>query len=123
MERPAYGNCSGETEASFRLNVSTNMSRNKRKRDDTMGSRYVSIWFRYLSTDWFTLRQPQLKTLPFVLRTSSHGRMIITAVNAMAKSKGIQTGMALADARALHPELEVQDDKPDLIDRLLHRLA
>lgn len=88
-----------------------------------MANRYVSIWFRYLSTDWFSLRQPHLKSLPFVLRTPSHGRMIITAANAVAKSKGIHIGMALADARALHPELEIQDDKPDLIDKLLARIA
>ena len=31
--------------------------------------------------------------------------------------------MALADARALYPDLEVQDDKTDLIDKLLNRLA
>lgn len=88
-----------------------------------MANRYVSIWFRYLSTDWFSLRQPQLKSLPFVLRTPVHGRMIVTAVNAVAQSKGIHIGMTLADARALHPELEIHDDKPELIDKLLARIA
>jgi protein ImuB len=86
-------------------------------------ARYVSIWFRYLNTDWFSLHQPQLKKVPFVLRTSSHGRMIVTSVNAMAEKKDISIGMALADARAILPELEVQDDKPDLPHRLLKRLA
>lgn len=88
-----------------------------------MGKRYVSIWFRHLPTDWFTLRQPELKNVPLVLRASSHGRMIITAANLNARKKGISNGMALADARAIVPELEVLDDKPDLIDRLLRRLA
>jgi len=88
-----------------------------------MAQRFVSIWFRHLTTDWFTLRQPPLKKLPFVLRAPSHGRMVITAVNAVALAKGIDTGMVLADARALIPNLEVQDDKPDLIDKLLKRLA
>lgn len=88
-----------------------------------MEKRYVSIWFRHLTTDWFTLRQPHLKTIPFVLRTSVHGRMIITGANAVAESKGISTGMVLADARAIIPTLEVRDDKPDLISRLLKRLA
>jgi protein ImuB len=88
-----------------------------------MEKRYVSIWFRHLATDWFTLRQPHLKNLPFVLRTSVRGRMVITAANAEAELRGITTGMVLADARALFPTLQVQDDKPDLIGRLLKRLA
>jgi protein ImuB len=88
-----------------------------------MQKRFVSIWFRNLSTDWFSLRQPALKHVPFVLRTPSHGRMIISAANAAAVQKGISIGMVLADARALIPDLEVQDDKPDLIEKLLKRLA
>ncbi|HMI66587.1 MAG TPA: DNA polymerase Y family protein [Cyclobacteriaceae bacterium] len=88
-----------------------------------MATRFVSIWFRHLTTDWFTLRQPNLKELPFVLRASSHGRMIITASNAKAEQKGINRGMVLADARAIIPDLEVLDDKPDLADKLLRRLA
>lgn len=88
-----------------------------------MARRYVSIWFRYLTTDWFTLRQPQLKTLPFVLRASEHGRMIITAANAIAEQQGIVRGMVLADARAMIPSLQVLDDKPDLANKLINRLA
>ncbi|MEO5978045.1 MAG: DNA polymerase Y family protein [Chryseolinea sp.] len=88
-----------------------------------MGKRFLSIWFRHLTTDWFALRKPNLKSLPFVLRTSVHGRMVITAANAIAESNGINCGMVLADARAILPELEVQDDKPDLIEKLLRRIA
>ena len=88
-----------------------------------MSKRYVSIWLRHLATDWFALRQPLLKTLPFVLRSPSHGRMVITAANAIAVSKGIHQGMVLADARAILPDLVVQDDKPDLREKLLKRLA
>lgn len=88
-----------------------------------MVKRFVSIWFRHLTTDWFTLRQPRLKNLPFVLRAPSHGRMIITATNAVAEMKGIRTGMVLADARAIIPELEVIDDQPDLSEKLLKRIA
>jgi protein ImuB len=88
-----------------------------------MEKRFVSIFFRHLTTDWFALRQPHLKKLPFVLRTSSHGRMVITAANAVANQKDIHKGMVLADARAIVPALEVQDDKPDLIIKLLTRLA
>lgn len=88
-----------------------------------MEKRFVSIWFRHLSTDWFSIRQPRLKNLPFVLRTPSRGRMIIIASNAIAQQRGVHAGMVLADARAIFPELEVLDDKPDLIGQLLKRLA
>ena len=86
-------------------------------------ARYVSLWFPHLATDWFTLRQPHFRAVPFVLRTSSHGRMIISAANVIAEEKGLSTGMALADARAAIPDLQALDDKPDLIDKLVKRLA
>lgn len=88
-----------------------------------MARRFVSIWFRYLHTDWFALRKPYLHDVPFVLRTNVHGRMVITAANAVAQQKGVDRGMVLADARAAVPELEVMDDKTDLAGKLLARLA
>lgn len=88
-----------------------------------MEKRFVSIWFRHLNTDWFSIRQPHLKNLPFVLRTSSHGRMIITSTNTIAEQKGIFTGMVLADARAIHPDIQVSDDIKDLPEKLLKRLG
>jgi protein ImuB len=88
-----------------------------------MCRRFVSIWFRYLPTDWFTLRQPQLSNTAFVLSAPSHGRMVVTAANALAETQGIHSGMVLADARAINPGLQVLDDKPELIDRLLKRIA
>jgi protein ImuB len=88
-----------------------------------MSNRFISIWFRHLSTDWFSLHQPELKKIPFVLRAPSHGRMVITAVNAAAERAGIVAGMVLADARAIIPDLRVEDDKPGLTGELLKRLA
>lgn len=95
-----------------------------------MGKRFVSIWFRHLKTDWFTIRQRSISSdsqtlskVPFVLRASSHGRMMVMSANAIAERMGVQAGMVLADARAIVPDLIVQDDKPDLIHRLLTRLA
>jgi protein ImuB len=88
-----------------------------------MKNRFVSIWFRHLRTDWFSLRQPALKELPFVLRTPSHGRMIISAANSIAEKNGIEVGMPLADARALYPNLQIMDDKPELAIKLLTRIG
>src|SRR5690606_5016222 len=88
-----------------------------------MTRRYVSIRFRHFTTDWFTLRQPHYKNVPFVLKASSRGRVLITAINKKAEQMGLSVGMALADARAIVPELEALDDQPTLPERLLKRLA
>lgn len=88
-----------------------------------MAGRFVSIWFPYLLTDWFALRDSYLHAVPFVLRTSAHGRMVITAANPAAEEKGITRSMVLADARAVFPTLEVRDAIPGLEARLLNRLA
>ena len=88
-----------------------------------MQKRFVSIWFRHLTTDWCSGRQPALKQVPFVLTAPERGRMTITAVNALAQAQGIHTGMVVADARAIIPSLQVLDDKPMLAQRLLKKFA
>ena len=88
-----------------------------------MEKRFVAIWFRFLATDWFTLRQAELRPIPFVLSAPSHGRIVITAANPLAVAQGVCTGMALADARAVIPGLQALDDRPGLQEKLLHRIA
>lgn len=88
-----------------------------------MGRRYASIWFRYLKTDWFAHREPRLQTIPFVLATPVHGRMVITAANILAQKEGIHEGMVVADARAIISSLEVINDIEDLAEKLLTRIA
>ncbi len=88
-----------------------------------MKQRYVSIWFPSLATDWYELHQPELKKIAFVLVIPDHGRKIITASNALAIKNDITVGMVLADARAIYPSLQYFDDKPDLMPRLLKRIA
>jgi protein ImuB len=86
-------------------------------------ARFVTIWFRQLKTDWFTIHQPALRNSAFVLSAPSHGRIVITAVNEIAQHKGIEPGMAVADARAVFPSLEVLDDLPGLSEKLLKAIA
>ena len=88
-----------------------------------MPKRFISIWFRYLRTDWFTRRQPNLSNVPFILATPDHGRMVVTGVNALAQKQGVDRGMVVADARAIIPSLQVLDDKPELPAKLLKGLA
>jgi protein ImuB len=88
-----------------------------------MTKRFVSIWFPHLAADWFTLRKPELKSLPFVLTAPVHGRKIVKACNPEALQIGMYPGMVLADAKAIYPGLQNFDDKPDLVPQLLQRLA
>src|SRR5689334_12118688 len=85
--------------------------------------RFVSIWFPYLATDWHERKEPQLHDRAFVLKSSVHNRVVITAANALAKAQGIYENMVLADARALYPSLHVMDDKPMLTKQLACRIA
>jgi protein ImuB len=85
--------------------------------------RYVSIWFPYLKTDWFSVRQPLLREVPFVLVVPDHGRKLISAANELAIQRSIHTGMVAADAKAIYPLLQVTDDEAGLSQRLLKRMA
>lgn len=88
-----------------------------------MAKRFISIWFPYLATDWFAIKQPELSHTAFVISSTSHGRSVIVASNAIAQEYGIVIGMALADARAIFPSLKVADDKPGLNEKLLTKIA
>lgn len=88
-----------------------------------MGKRFVSIWFPFLATDWFTLRKPGLSQIPFVLTAPVQGRMVVKAMNALAKENDIHEEMTLADAKAILPSLQHFDEKPGLVAQLLQRIA
>jgi len=88
-----------------------------------MAKRFLTIWFRHLTTDWLTLRQPSLAKLPFVTAAPDHGRMVVAASSPAAQAENIHPGMALADARALLPGLRVFDEQADLGVKLLTALG
>lgn len=88
-----------------------------------MQRRFVSIWFRQLLADWQLIRRPELAEVPFVFAAPDHGRMMITAVNALAAGLGVEVGMRAADAKAICPGLEVLDDKPGRPRNLLRGLG
>jgi protein ImuB len=98
------------------------LSNYNKKRGD-MRKRFVSIFFRHLTTDWLLRRQPGLKNLPFVIITKAHGRMIVTAVNSLAQQQGVDINMALADAKAFIPHLQYFDDEPERAAKLLTSFA
>lgn len=87
-------------------------------------SRYIAISFPFLLTDWYSIQQPGLKKLPVVVCAPSHGRMIIVALNSVARAENIEMGMVLADARAIVPYLHViNEQKNNLAERLLKKIA
>ncbi len=81
------------------------------------------IWFRHLTTDWLTLRQPELKQVPFVFSALERNRMTITAVNPPAEAQGIYPGMPAADAKAITTNLQILDHIPGKEARLLRQLG
>lgn len=68
-------------------------------------------------------RQPELKEIPFVLASPQRGRMIITEVSAVSKRKGLYAGMIVADAKITLSDVQVFDDKTELAEKLLNKLA
>lgn len=88
-----------------------------------MRERFVYIWGRFLKTDWHSRRNTDLRKSPFVLTKKDHGRLVISATNALAVKEGIYQGMVLADARAICPGLVVADDREEHEVIILNGLA
>jgi len=86
-------------------------------------SRYVSITFPYLLTEYVARKQPTFYRKSFVLASRQRGRMVIDAVSVEAAKKGICTGMVLADCKAIFPELEMHESEPEKAEQLLQALA
>lgn len=81
------------------------------------------IWFRHLTTDWLTLRRPELKDVPFVFAATERNRTVITAANPIAEAQGIYRGMAAADAKAITMNLQILDNLPGKEAKLLRQLG
>lgn len=88
-----------------------------------MQKRFMALVFRHLLTDGLALRQTYLRELPFVLAAPVKNRIIITAASPLAEQQGAFTGMAVADARAAVPELQVIDDTSGKAAKLLRLLG
>jgi protein ImuB len=83
----------------------------------------MSIWFRHLTTDWLTLRRPELKDVPFVFAVPERNRIVITAANPAAEAQGVYRGMTAADAKAITTHLQVLDHIPGKEAKLLRQLG
>src|SRR3974390_372311 len=86
------------------------------------GSRRIAaLWFPYLATDRLRAKRPLKK--PLVVAAKEKNALRISAADPSAEKLGLVCGMALADARAMVPDLDVAvaDDAADL--RLLEKIA
>ena len=83
-----------------------------------MSHRYLSLWLPYFATD-----RLRCGTEPLVTLVEQAGVPRAAAANPAAAALGIHAGMALADARALHPALETRPASPLREVRGLTRLA
>jgi protein ImuB len=88
-----------------------------------MDKRFVSIWFPHLLTDAHCRNQPEHKAVPLAIAAPERGRMKIKGVNNIAKQKGIDQGMVVADCRAIFPGLEVISYQEDIEKQLLCELS
>ena len=68
-----------------------------------MARRLLSIWFPRLASDW-SLRLRPIEG-PFALTHRSGNADHLHCVNVAAIARGLRRGMALADARAICPDL------------------
>ncbi|MGD0190450.1 MAG: DNA polymerase Y family protein [Rhizomicrobium sp.] len=88
--------------------------------------RILCLWLPRLSTDrlqrqW--ARKGVIDNRPLVLILKAENAMRLSAVDATAARLGLHPGMALADARAMIPELAVHDADEKADAELLARLA
>jgi protein ImuB len=84
--------------------------------------RILSLWLGRLSTDRIA-RQSREAASPLVVFGKRGNLDILIAVDATAEREGLRTGLALAQARAMHPSLVAQAENQSADVRLLEAIA
>lgn len=74
-----------------------------------MQRRYLSIWFKYLLPDHLAVSRPELKEIPLIIAIQERGVQLVRYCNAPARLQGIRPGITVADARALVPDIILED--------------
>ena len=87
--------------------------------------RILSLWLKRLSTDriaqqWREARRP---SSPLVVFGKRNNLDLLVAVNAAAERLGLRSGLALAQARAMHPALIALPEDPTADTRILEAFA
>ena len=92
---------------------------------DSSSQRMLSLWLRRLSTDRIARsreKSPELSA-PLVVTGKRGNAEVLTAVDEAAERLGLSPGLALAQARAMHPDIEAvpEDTEADAV--LLETIA
>ncbi|MGR7994301.1 Y-family DNA polymerase [Xanthobacter sp. ZOL 2024] len=88
------------------------------------GRRYLGLVLPHLATDRIERSlSPEARLAPRVVVALQQGTLRLIAGNGAATALGLEPGLTLADARARHPELEVSEEAPRAVARLLAQLA
>lgn len=85
--------------------------------------RYLSVWLKRLATDRIARRSGAPADAPLVIVEPVKSALRLSALNDAAERLGLTAGMALADARAMYPQLAVVDADRDADARLLETIA
>jgi protein ImuB len=90
-----------------------------------MRSRVLSLWLPNLATDRIAprIQQSRHEDGPIATFAAEHGAQRLAAVCPLAARAGLRSGMMLADARAMLPDLAVHPAAPEADAALLERLA
>jgi protein ImuB len=88
-----------------------------------LARRVAAVWMRSFSINISISYLPKLKESPLAIIQHEAGRSWITAADYAAQSLGIAPGQAVADARALYPDLATRETDPAGDRRALERLA
>ncbi|MET0868147.1 MAG: DNA polymerase Y family protein [Pseudorhodoplanes sp.] len=85
--------------------------------------RILSLWLRRLPTDRLSRLSPELADRPFAVTANVKSARRICGLNDEAAKLGLRAGMALADARAMYPDLAAIDADHASDARLLEAIA
>src|SRR5439155_25834176 len=86
--------------------------------------RYLSVWLRRLATDRIMRNRSSAPADgPLVVVHMVKSARKLAAMNDAAARLGLKLGMALTDAKAMHPDLAVAESDPDGDRRLLEAIA
>ena len=85
--------------------------------------RYLSVWLKRLSTDRIERRSSISDETPLIIVEPVKSALRICALNDAAAALGLKMEMPLADARAMHPSLQVENADPQSDRALLEAVA
>jgi protein ImuB len=77
--------------------------------------RFLVLYLPYWATDYLKRADPKLKDKPLALYERIKGGMRLAALDPQLSREGLRIGQNLADARAIRPDMVVQEiDRPML---------